>query len=313
MTTAHSCPHCGSEVAIPTFEDTTHAALLDAQQQIADLQAQVRLLNQKAAAAVDRWSDYEEELAQLRTALRASKQLQEEQARTTPSPPAVAQRPATASSRTTPPLPPQGLLPAALPTPRKSSFLGGGKQRVSSLLTSRKSTPSLKPTWQTHANLNGALSSSAGTPVGAGAGGSFSPAMPLSPTPSTDDLIHALTYEQSLRLEAEGKLNDTSREVEELSVQLFEQANEMVATERRARAKLEERVELLERRDHDKHRRLERLESAMGRIERVRELLGNGDRGSAAALTAPSTPGLTSPTMSRFQSLSPASVSAKAT
>ncbi len=309
MTTAHSCPHCGSEVAIPALEDTTHAALLDAHQQIADLHAQVRLLNQKAAAAVDRWSDYEEELAQLRTALRASKQLQEQQARTSVSPPALAQRPATASPRMTPPLPPQGLLPAALPTPHKSSFLGGSKQRVSSLLSSRKSTPSLKPTWQTHANLNGALSSNA---AAAGAGpGSFSPAMPLSPTPSTDDLIHALTYEQSLRLEAEGKLNDTSREVEELSVQLFEQANEMVATERRARAKLEERVELLERRDLDKHRRLERLESAMGRIERVRELLGNSDRG--ATLTAPSTPGLASPTMGRFQSLSPASFSAKGT
>jgi hypothetical protein len=58
-------------------------------------------------------------------------------------------------------------------------------------------------------------------------------------------------------------------------VQLFEQANEMVASERRARAKLEERVEMLERRDVEKRRRLERLESAMGRIERVRAMLGD--------------------------------------
>jgi hypothetical protein len=62
--------------------------------------------------------------------------------------------------------------------------------------------------------------------------------------------------------------------VEELSVSLFEQANEMVATERRARAKLEERVGTLEKRDADKRRRLERLESAMERIDRVRSLLG---------------------------------------
>lgn len=54
---------------------------------------------------------------------------------------------------------------------------------------------------------------------------------------------------------------------------LFEQANEMVATERRARARLEERVAVLERREVDKRRRLEKLESAVGRIERVRGVL----------------------------------------
>ena len=77
-------------------------------------------------------------------------------------------------------------------------------------------------------------------------------------------------------MEAEGRLNETSKEVEELSVTLFEQANEMVASERRARAKLEERVEMLERREGEKRKRLERLEGAMVRIERVRGLLGDG-------------------------------------
>jgi len=77
---------------------------------------------------------------------------------------------------------------------------------------------------------------------------------------------------------AENEVKATSREVEELSVQLFEQANEMVASERRARAKLEERVEMLERRDVEKRKRLERLESAMGRIERVRAMLGDGKK-----------------------------------
>lgn len=48
----------------------------------------------------------------------------------------------------------------------------------------------------------------------------------------------------------------------------------MVAQERRARAKLEERVAVLERRDVEKRKRLERLEKAMERVERVRALVG---------------------------------------
>lgn len=96
--------------------------------------------------------------------------------------------------------------------------------------------------------------------------------MPRSVT-DADELIAALTREKSLRKEAEGKLSATSREVEELSVSLFEQANEMVATERRARAALEARVGELEKRDKEKARRLERLEKAMKRIENMRTLL----------------------------------------
>lgn len=88
-----------------------------------------------------------------------------------------------------------------------------------------------------------------------------------------DDLLVALTREQQLRVAAEEREHDASREVEELSATLFEEANEMVATERRARAKLEERVDVLEKRDLDKRRRLERLELAVGRIERVKRLL----------------------------------------
>jgi predicted RNase H-like nuclease (RuvC/YqgF family) len=72
---------------------------------------------------------------------------------------------------------------------------------------------------------------------------------------------------------AEGKVNQMNQEVEDLSVQLFQQANEMVASERKARAKLEERVDMLEKRDAEKRKRLERLESALNRIERVRGLL----------------------------------------
>lgn len=103
-----------------------------------------------------------------------------------------------------------------------------------------------------------------------------SPAPPLPPLPSSrreSDLQAALAREQDLRQQAEGKLSQMSGEIEDLSVQLFQQANEMVATERKARAKLEERVEVLERRDDEKRKRLERLETAIKRIERVRGLL----------------------------------------
>lgn len=57
----------------------------------------------------------------------------------------------------------------------------------------------------------------------------------------------------------------------------------MVATERRARAKLEERVEVLERSNGEKRKRLEVLESRMGRIERVRALLKEGGANWAVA------------------------------
>jgi hypothetical protein len=82
-----------------------------------------------------------------------------------------------------------------------------------------------------------------------------------------------LTLEQSLRKEAETQSAKKDTEIEELSTQLFEQANEMVAVERRARAKLENRVEVLEKRDNDKAKRLGLLEMRVQRAERVRALL----------------------------------------
>lgn len=82
-----------------------------------------------------------------------------------------------------------------------------------------------------------------------------------------------LTREQTLRQAAESRVSQTNEELEELSAQLFTEANEMVATERKARAKLEERVAVLEKRDREKRTRLEVLESRLGRIERVREML----------------------------------------
>jgi exosome complex component CSL4 len=85
------------------------------------------------------------------------------------------------------------------------------------------------------------------------------------PSPSAENLLEALNREQSLRKEAEGKVAATSQEVEELSAALFEEA------------KLEQRVDELERRDMEKRRRLDKLEGAMSRIERVRLMLAEAE------------------------------------
>lgn len=106
---------------------------------------------------------------------------------------------------------------------------------------------------------------------------------------SVEDLTAALAREQTLRKDAEARLRRTSAEVEELSAALFEQANEMVATERRARAKLEERVGILEAREDSKKRRLEILEEAVGRMQKVRNVLDQQrekERGTKPAMRA---------------------------
>jgi len=88
-----------------------------------------------------------------------------------------------------------------------------------------------------------------------------------------DDLAIQLTKEKSQREEAENQLAAVKSELEDLSVSLFQQANEMVSKERRARMKLEERVAHLEKRDMEKGMRLDRLEKALQRINRVRGML----------------------------------------
>ncbi|PQE15724.1 ribosomal L32 protein [Rutstroemia sp. NJR-2017a BBW] len=204
------CPNCGLGVA------QSHSQIAEAQKQIEELQAQVKLLTEKATAAVttispvDKWADYEDEIQRLKKA-QSQQNLEIVNERTG--------------------------------SPSRFSYLPV-QNRFSSLL-SRKSTPNLQ-------------------------------APPTPGAPSTTELVAALTSEQTLRKDAERKLSEASGELEELTAHLFMQANEMVATERKARAKLEERVELLERRDGEKRKRLERLEGAVQRIERVRGLLAPG-------------------------------------
>ncbi|KAG6010763.1 hypothetical protein E4U21_004151 [Claviceps maximensis] len=266
----HCCPSCGS-VSTPTAsiigtananahdndKDSSDSQdrpssdlplLLKAQSRIAQLEAQVAELNAAAAAAASRWADYEAELHKLRSA-------------------AAQQRPSTPLQQQSDP----ALIASSGSTPMQQSppsMLQQGTSRLSSLLHPRKSTPNLHRAdapRQNSLSLPSQRSHFQSQPL---------PQPPPSPgAASTEDLMEALTREQTLRREAEGRLSATSKEVEELSVSLFEQANEMVADERRARAKLEERVGELERRDKEKKKRLERLEGAMGRIEKARNLL----------------------------------------
>lgn len=281
------CPSCGTDLSL-TFAGASpnpDATLQAAQAQIDDMQAQIRLLNAKATAAVDRWADYEDELSKLRKELNAAASSSSTSTTTTKQP-SRDSMPQTPTLTTTPtPTSPRG-------SPGMG-FAAAATNRISALL-SRKSTPNLKAVpspshSQSYSTSNllptpppsGGMhqtsysTSSLLTPKSPGKNLVFTPA---STAPSTtEDLLEALTREQQLRLAAEAKVNDTSREVEELSVSLFEEANEMVATERRQRAKLEERVGELEKRDRQKRTRLERLEGAMGRIERVRNLLEEKD------------------------------------
>ncbi|GJN75289.1 exosome 3'-_5 exonuclease subunit ski4 [Purpureocillium lilacinum] len=249
------CPSCGFDIGAGNSSSSTSDAaqqedLLAAQARIQELESHVRQLNQKATAAVERWAGYEAELAKLRSQQQRQQQQQQQQ-RATPAPLAL---PGPATTSASPP-------GAAVVSPTRTSFLQSAPGRLSALLYPRKSTPNLR---------GGDVTPGPGSPTTATptSGGTTTTV-----ASTTEGLLEALTREQALRREAEGRLSATSREVEELSVSLFEQANEMVAEERRARARLEERVGELERRDAEKRRRLERLEGAMGRIERVRNLL----------------------------------------
>ncbi|KAK8162492.1 ribosomal protein L32 [Phyllosticta citrichinensis] len=85
----------------------------------------------------------------------------------------------------------------------------------------------------------------------------------------------ALDKERALRAEAESKVAKQDADVEELTATLFQTANEMVATERKAKAKLQERVDILEKRDQEKKMRLQRLEGAVQRIDRIHGLLAS--------------------------------------
>lgn len=292
LSTIPCCPNCGHDLSLtispPRDLDEQARALRDARAKIGDLETQIRLLNAKATAAVDKWADYEDELNKLRRQLVAnSNNSNNNNNNERPMSPtagissyaaAATNRISAYLSKRSSPTPTNNNLKAQ-PSPGLQSGFGASRLTPSSTNSSSSSSSYASPSSPGHQPRYSTASSAATTPnkslsmtLSSGDTISYTPGAG-GPPPSADDLLDALTNEQRLRLAAEGRLNDTSQEVEELSVTLFEQANEMVAHERKVRARLEERVGELERREEDKKRRLERLEASLTRIERVRGLL----------------------------------------
>ncbi|KAI1987899.1 hypothetical protein LOZ53_001778 [Ophidiomyces ophidiicola] len=265
-----SCPQCGFDGARSQFEDVD-ARL--AQQKISELETQIKFLNRRAAATGILWSflralsqpglpglyipaniynpfchlvaeklaDYEDEIR----LLRSKSQPAYSSTTALPQTPTLGPQAQGAS-----PSPPQPKQPQHNRLATLTSFLPYGKRLSSS--------------------ANGApLTHTVSSPESSIA----SPPRTADST-LTASLQGALQREQELRKAAESRLTQANSELEELTTQLFSQANEMVAQERKARAKLEERVELLEKRDSEKRRRLDRLEKAIQRVERVRGMVG---------------------------------------
>ncbi|KAF2468864.1 uncharacterized protein BDR25DRAFT_344102 [Lindgomyces ingoldianus] len=209
---SHSCPNCGTQV----WQDR---AVEDAQRRIAELQAQVEMLKEKATAAVDKCADYEDQLRSVRAVQNGLPRSNTSDSLSPSRPSTEEPRPSTANS-------------TSGKTATRFSFLPG-----------RRGSPA-------------------------------QPQSAIPPPPTSDaDLMAELDKERKRRQKAEEKARKQDMEIEELSVTLFSQANEMVAAERKARAKLEARVEQLEKKDKDKMARLERLEKAVSRIDRVKAML----------------------------------------
>lgn len=259
------CLSCGYELPQRPRSIDTAIPVSDARTQIAQLKAQVQLLNQKVSETTKKLAGYENEISRLRQSTNSSM----------PSPPPSATF--FDNSFVTG----AGLIPPPSPPPRSSFF------RLSALLT-RKSAPNLNAITRATLPLASAFQAPSEAKqtlrLDSMVRDSSSPtAVDVEPRPPSQEVINALNNaaelaaalakEQSLRRKAERKFELASQEVEELSTILFEQANEMVATERQARAKLEERVTILEKRDADKSKRLDRLESALSRMRQARTVL----------------------------------------
>jgi len=264
MATAGTCSSCGHTLHSSSQDPT------EAQYRIQDLETQVRLLNSKAATAIDKLADYEDEIRNLRT--QCSK-LQKERDSSI----SAAQSSAASPTNGLPPAPlDKNDVNRDIPNRQSVSRLAS----LTSILTSRKhGTPAVPHLNVGIANAAAAQSTpNLSTPIQEYMKAPSPPPFATDPGRKAQSLTlmglqATLDAEREMRLKAESSLQNAQSELEELTAQLFGQANEMVATERKARAKLEERVKLLETRDGEKRRRLERLEKAVERIERVKRLV----------------------------------------
>ncbi|CAI7666289.1 unnamed protein product [Penicillium palitans] len=240
------CPMCWGE-GFPPDGSGAH-------DRIQELEGQVHALTARASATASKLTEYEDEIRRLRASQSQGSY----------------HTPRSSSSLGRPPSQPDHSSPQR-PTSSESQ---PQPQTYHSRLTN---LASLLPYRRGSATPASAPSTSSGAVLPSTPTALTTPHTHMSPANSehTAELQDALTREQRLREAAESQLSQASTELEELTVQLFSQANEMVAEERKARAKLEERVAVLERRDVEKRSRLERLEKAMARVERLRALVNH--------------------------------------
>lgn len=229
----------------PTRRHGAHDSALDvgkeeaARMRIRELEEENNYLAEKTSAASQKFADYENELRVLKAQLRQHQQQQQRQdaALLTPEPEHLA------------------------PQPERP----GGLARLGSFM--RK--PSLLPSTPTY-----------------------------DPSAREQELEASLAKEQKARAEAEKKVKVVNAEIEELSATLFQNANDMVAKERKDNAvlqdkikelektggkvsealkgendKLRKKLQAVEQREVERKRRLERLEAAQKRIDRVRTML----------------------------------------
>ncbi|KAL8842192.1 MAG: hypothetical protein Q9176_002885 [Flavoplaca citrina] len=277
-----ACPSCGADVT-----NLLQQLAQSSQSRISELEAQVRILTDKATAAVDKLADYEDQLHQLKSSSQPRPQ---------------------SADRLSPNNPEHQQQPPSDPTIQTRSPLGS---RLSSLLPSSRRSSSQPPSSAPPTQLTHSQSVR-------------QPPPPQPPTshhhhhttsnPLPTDLHAALENERSLRLAAEAHLSSTQSEIEDLSATLFSEANELVAAERRSlhdlqaqyrelqeeaqglrdrekeRAKVEgrlrDRVGVLEGREGEKGRRWEELERRVSRVEKVRGLLGDEVGGGRRVVSA---------------------------
>lgn len=261
---SYTCSHCGCDFH-SLVDPSAEAA--DAHRRLHDLETQVKILNTKAASAVDKLADYEDELRYLREV--NARHEQQAQAGGTSGQALEGPGPAI-----TPPLPGQPQ-PHQQPQSRLASlsaFLPGRRKEVNP--ANLPITPHTGVFPQNDSAYGSNTLSPPKTPFAKGSAPQLLPSHSDSQIVMLSSLQSSLEEERTLRLRAESSLSQTQTELEDLTAQLFGQANEMVAAERKARAKLEERVKVLEQRDTEKRRRLDRLEKAVSRIERVKQMVG---------------------------------------
>ncbi|KAJ5611789.1 GDPGTP exchange factor Sec2p [Penicillium herquei] len=262
------CPTCGY--------DETHESS-EAQLRIQELEGLVQDLTKRAAVTANKLADYEDEIRRLRATESHTRTLSQSQPIYESPRSSVSLGPTSHTDKSTI-SPTQPSLPdttsqASPPTyqSRLSTLASLLPYRRSSSTTT--SAPAPAPTTSSTIPPPTPASALPTTPTSVPPQTFETQASPAS-SDNTSELQDALTREQGLRKAAESQLSQASTELEELTVQLFSQANEMVAQERKARAKLEERVAVLERRDIEKRSRLERLEKSMARVERLKALVG---------------------------------------